>query len=406
MRKLTIVFFEAGGGHRNAADALKATLETQKHPWDVNLLNIQELLDSLDVVRTATGVRLQDVYNLILRKGWTRLTPQLLVLLQGGIRLYHSRTVRALQEYWDDNPTDLVLSVIPHFNRALAESISPSQIPFVTLLTDLADCPPHFWIERESQYLICGTDRAKQQALSMGHDEQHIFETSGMILKPGFYEKPCLDRYSESWFSEREKLGLDPHRRTGVVLFGGHGSPAMVDIAELLDQSDNDVQLIMLCGHNQKLAAELKTLRTRRPMVVEGFTSRVDYFMSLADFFIGKPGPGCISEALQFDLPLIVECNSKTLPQERYNAEWLTGKRLGVVLKSFQEIASGVRQLLDEQAFHEFQNNARNYSNRALFEVPVILDEIFEHSIPYSMAAAAFSPMTDWVEPRPAWAAL
>src|SRR5450432_835745 len=271
MRKLTIVFFEAGGGHRNAADARKATLETQQHPWDVSLLNIQELLDSLDVVRTATGVRLQDVYNLILRKGWTRLTPQLLVLLQGVIRLYHSRTVRALQKYWDDNPTDLVLSVIPHFNRALAESISTSHIPFVTLLTDLADCPPHFWIERESQYLICGTDRAKQQALSMGHDEQHIFETSGMILKPGFYEKPCLDRYSEAWFSERKKLGLDPHRCTGVVLFGGHGSPAMVDIAELLDQSDNDVQLIMLCGHNQKLAAELKTLRTKRPMIVEEF---------------------------------------------------------------------------------------------------------------------------------------
>ncbi|HEV7218255.1 MAG TPA: hypothetical protein VGN39_05220, partial [Terriglobales bacterium] len=75
MRKLTIVFFEAGGGHRSAADALKATLETQQHPWQVSLLNIQELLDSLDVVRTTTGVRLQDVYNLILRKGWTRLTP-------------------------------------------------------------------------------------------------------------------------------------------------------------------------------------------------------------------------------------------------------------------------------------------------------------------------------------------
>ena len=117
MRKLTIVFFEAGGGHRNAADALKTTLEAQKNPWSVTLLNIQELLDSLDVVRSTTGVRLQDVYNLILRRGWTRLTPQLLVLLQGVIRLYHSRTVKALQKYWNEHPADLVLSVIPHFNR-------------------------------------------------------------------------------------------------------------------------------------------------------------------------------------------------------------------------------------------------------------------------------------------------
>jgi UDP-N-acetylglucosamine:LPS N-acetylglucosamine transferase len=399
MRKLTIVFFEAGGGHRSAADALETTLETQEYPWQVSLLSMQELLDSLDVVRTTTGVRLQDVYNLILRKGWTRLTPQLLVLLRAVIRLYHSRTVRALRQYWDDNPTDLVLSVIPHFNRALAESVSTPQIPFVTMLTDLADYPPHFWIERESQYIICGTDRAKQQALSMGHSEEQVFQTSGMILKPDFYDKPELDR-----FCERERLGLDPSMRTGVVLFGGHGSPAMIDIAQLLDQSPTDVQLIMLCGYNQKLAAELEGMKTRTHMHVEGFTSRVDYFMSLADFFIGKPGPGCISEALQFDLPLIVECNARTLPQERYNAEWLTEKRLGIVLKNFQEIASGVHQLLVEQAFHEFQANARNYSNRALFEVPVILNEIFENRIPYSMTAATFSRTPEWAEAQAALA--
>jgi 1,2-diacylglycerol 3-beta-galactosyltransferase len=399
MRKLTIVFFEAGGGHRSAADALETTLETQEYPWQVSLLNMQELLDSLDVVRTTTGVRLQDVYNLILRKGWTRLTPQLLVLLRAVIRLYHSRTVSALRQYWDDNPTDLVLSVIPHFNRALAESVSTPQIPFVTMLTDLADYPPHFWIERESQYIICGTDRAKQQALSMGHSEEQVFQTSGMILKPDFYDKPELDR-----FCERERLGLDPSMRTGVVLFGGHGSPAMIDIAQLLDQSPTDVQLIMLCGYNQKLAAELEGMKTRTHMHVEGFTSRVDYFMSLADFFIGKPGPGCISEALQLDLPLIVECNARTLPQERYNAEWLTEKRLGIVLKNFQEIASGVHQLLVEQAFHEFQANARNYSNRALFEVPVILNEIFENRIPNSMTAATFSRTPEWAEAQAALA--
>jgi UDP-N-acetylglucosamine:LPS N-acetylglucosamine transferase len=403
MRKLTIVFFEAGGGHRNAADALKTTLESKRNPWDVSLLNIQELLDSLDVVRSTTGVRLQDVYNLILRRGWTRLTPQLLVLLQGVIRLYHSRTVKALQKYWNEHPADLVLSVIPHFNRALAESLRDStpQIPFVTMLTDFADYPPHFWIERQSQYVICGTERAKQQALSMGHSPDHIFETSGMVMKAKFYQKPQIDR-----LVERKKLGLDPDLRTGIVLFGGHGSPAMTEIAELLDQSENDVQLIMLCGHNEKLATELKSMRTKRPMVVEGFTTNVDYFMSLADFFIGKPGPGCISEALQFDLPIIVECNARTLPQERYNAQWITEKRLGIALNSFEEIAAGVHQLLDDSTFNEFQTNARKYSNRALFEVPEILNEVFERSLPYSMAAAAFAQSMDWNDAGAVWAAL
>ncbi len=60
--------------------------------------------------------------------------------------------------------------------------------------------------------------------------------------------------------------------------------------------------------------------------------------MQLADFFIGKPGPGSVSEALAMKLPVIVECNAWTLPQERYNAVWVVEKEVGLVLKNFRNI--------------------------------------------------------------------
>ena len=377
MRKLTIVFHHAGGGHRSAADALKATLSSQVHPWDVTLLDTQELLDSLDLVRRATGLRIQDTYNLILRKGWTRFTPQLLVILQATIRLYHSPIVKALRAYWAEHPADLVLSVIPHFDREIAESLGKNgkRTPFVTLITDLADYPPHFWIERESEYIIVGTERARQQALDMGHSADHIFQTSGMILKPKFYEKIAVDRVAE-----RKWLGLEPDCPTGIVLFGGYGSKVMVDIARKLDEAGSGVQLILICGHNQKLAAELKNLQTRKPILVVGFAQNVEYYMALADFFIGKPGPGSISEALQFHLPVIVECNSRTLPQERYNAEWVTEKGYGIVVPSFKKIAPAVQRLLQSSTFDEFRRKASEYSNRALFEVPAILEQCAQHT--------------------------
>jgi 1,2-diacylglycerol 3-beta-galactosyltransferase len=371
LRKLTIVFHHAGGGHRSTADALKATLAVQDRPWDVSLLNIQELLSPLDVLRSVTGLHIEDTYNLILRRSWTRFAPQLLMLLQATIRLYHPWVVKALRAHWSQNPADLVLSVIPHFNRALAESLQePKETPFVTLLTDLADYPPHFWIEPESEYIIVATERAKQQALAMGHAPDRIFETSGMVLKPKFYHKTAVDRVSE-----RKRLGLEPDCPTGIVLFGGHGSRVMIDIARRLDESNSGVQLIMLCGHNQKLAAQLKELKTRKPILIQGFTANVESYMVLADFFIGKPGPGSISEALQFHLPVIVECNAKTLPQERYNAEWLTEKGFGIVVNSFREIAPTVQRLLNGSTFNDLCFNASTYSNRALFEVPVILEE-------------------------------
>jgi Glycosyltransferase family 28 C-terminal domain/Monogalactosyldiacylglycerol (MGDG) synthase len=374
-RKITIVFFDAGGGHRSAAEALKNALENQAKPWRVEPLNLQEELDKLDIVRKLTGIRIQDAYNLILRKGWTRATTQLLPILQTVIRAYHRPTVKLLQDYWRKNPTDLVLSVIPHFNRAMVESLRKTlpKAPFVTLLTDMADYPPHFWIERESQYLICGTERAEQQAFELGHDREHVFLASGMIMRPKFYQKPSLNRVQELG-----KLGLTPDIPVGIVLFGGHGSGTMLDIVKRIDAASIKVQLILICGKNTKLQNAIKGLKTRYPIFVEGFTQNVDYYMALSDFFIGKPGPGSISEALQFHLPVIVECNGRTLPQERYNAQWVKEKRVGIVLKGFRHITEGVKEMLEPANFAEFRKNAGAYTNRALMEIPEFLEAIFE----------------------------
>jgi len=398
-RRLTIVFFDAGGGHRSAAEALKGVLETRRRPWQVELLNIQELLDRLDLLKKLTGLRVQDGYNLILRKGWTRLTPQLLPVLQRMLRIYHRPTVKLLQEHFKANPTDLVLSVIPHFNRALAESIRKTvpAAPFVTLLTDLADYPPHFWIERESQYLICGTEKAQRQAYLCGHDRNHVFLASGMVMRSKFYEKPLINRVEE-----RQRLGLDPNLPTGIVLFGGHGSGTILEITRRLDASEAKVQLILICGKNKNLLETVRRLKTRFPVFAEGFTPNVDYYMALSDFFIGKPGPGSISEALHFDLPVIVECNGRTLPQERYNARWVTENRLGIVLSSFRRISGGVEKLLQPTTFAELRANASAYKNRALFEIPEFLEEIAEHRAA-DLGGSAVPVLTKPALQRAAW---
>lgn len=385
MRKLTIVFHHAGGGHRNAAEALKATLTIQASPWEVELLNIQELLDPLDLIRRSTGIRIQDVYNQILRRGWTRFTPQLLKILQGTIQAYHAPIVRALRDYWAQHPTDLVLSVIPHFNREIVDSLGngsstngAKKWPFVTLITDLADYPPHFWIEKQSDYVIAGTEKARQQAIVLGRPADHIFETSGMILKPKFYEKDVLQKTATERVAERKRLGLDPDLLTGIVLFGGHGSRVMIDIVKRLDECGVRVQLILICGHNQKLESALKALATRTPKLILGFTENVEQYMGLADFFVGKPGPGSISEALQFHLPVIVECNNKTLPQERYNAQWVRENGFGIIVRSFREIASAVQRLSEPGNLAEFRRRTSTYSNQALFEVAGILEKCYQ----------------------------
>ena len=366
MTKLDFLFFDAGGGHRAAANALKAVIDQQQRGWDVRLVNLQEILDPLDIFRKFTGIRMQDVYNLLLKKGWTLGSPQLTVAMHALIRLYHPGQVRLLKKYWAQGERNLVVSLVPNFNRALRESLPDT--PLVTILTDLADYPPHFWIEQQDQYFICGTDKAVEQALSLGHSIERVFRTSGMILRPKFYDPITIDRGEE-----RDQLGLDPDLPTGLVLFGGEGSSVMLDIAK---QISARAQFIFICGKNQKLAERLRRLPTTFPKYVEGFTSEIPYYMRLSDFFVGKPGPGSISEALAMHLPVIVECNTWTLPQERYNTEWIKEKDIGVVLKSFREIDAAVRDLLEPANFARYRANAAAIKNRAVFEIPEMLDAL------------------------------
>ncbi|MGE5487157.1 MAG: glycosyltransferase [bacterium] len=378
MPKLDFIYFDAGGGHRAAATALKLVIDQQNRGWDVRLVNLQEMLDSIDIFRKLTGLRLQDIYNVLLKRGWTLGAGPLARGMQLIIRLYHRKEVRVLEQHWLESRPDLAVSFVPHFNRAIVESLRRAfpGVPAVTVITDFADYPPHFWIERESHYLVCGTEKCVEQAHALGHTDDRILRASGMIIHPRFYEPVTVDRAAE-----RRQLGLDPDRPTALVLFGGYGAGVMREIAARLEESGLGVQLIMICGRNEKLREELSRMRGRMPMFVEGFTTEVPYYMHLADFFIGKPGPGSISEALAMKLPVLVECNLWTLPQERYNAEWVRERGVGIVVRDFRrEVAGAARTLLEPGNLERFRERAAAIGNRAVFEIADFLGTILERA--------------------------
>jgi len=378
MKKIHVVFHDAGGGHRNAAVALQTIVAQQQRSWQVELIQFQELTDRFDVLRRLTGIRIQEQYNVLLQNGWTLGSVYLLRLLQTTIRLFHRPLVHLLEKFWREKPADLLVSVIPHFNRELCESwskVHPNR-PFVTLITDLADFPPRFWIEPvKDQYVIAGTERAAEQARALGHDDAHIFKTSGMILRPDFYAPDNSDP-----IALRKDLGLRPDLTTAIVLFGGHGSKVMYEIAQHVDEAQLPLQLILICGRNDELAAKFTAQQWRMPIKVIGFTKEIHKLMRAADFLIGKPGPGSIAEAMVRKLPVLIECNSWTLPQERYNAEWVAEKRVGIVLHSFREVVSGVQQMLEPATLADLRKNVDTLNNRAIFEIPEILDQLLRES--------------------------
>src|SRR5580692_7830174 len=339
MKTIDFVYFNAGGGHRSAAMALDTVIREMELPWTVRLVNLFEVLDPRDVFGKTTGMKPEQYYNARLARGWTLGLAQELKVLQALIRLSHKSLTAQLQRYWHKTKPDMVVSLVPNFNRTMYQALTAARpnAPYVTIMTDFADSPPHFWIEpHQAQHLVCGTAKAAAQARAAGYPESRVHETSGMIVRPDFYRPLTVDRRAE-----RSKLNLDPDRPTGLVMFGGHGSKMMRHIAKRLD----DVQLILVCGHNSALADELREVSATAPRAIIGFSDQIRYFMQLSDFFIGKPGPGSISEALQQHLPVIVTRNAWTMPQERYNTHWVEESGVGLVLESFRAIRPAVQEL-------------------------------------------------------------
>ena len=374
-RKIDLIYIDAGGGHRAAANALTEVIRLQQRPWDLRPLCIQHLLDSIDFIRKSTGIQFQDVYNIMLRNGWTLGSAQLIPVMHLLIRMFHRAQVQVLSQHWAEQAPDLVVSLIPHYNRAIREALTRvcPGTQLVTILTDIADYPPHFWIERQDQWVICGSLHAARQARAMGLPGERILQASGMILHPKFHSVPALDRAVE-----RARLGLRPCLPTGLVMFGGQGSMDLVKIAKALNAPDQGIQLILLCGKHAEAARELRALPPNIPMFVEGFTREVPYYMALADFFIGKPGPGSISEALAMRLPVIVERNAWTLAHERFNAGWIESEGLGLVVSNFSKVADAVRELLSPERYRAIRANVAATRNTAVYEIPAMLEKIME----------------------------
>jgi hypothetical protein len=377
MKRIVLAYFNAGGGHRAAVRALEDSIQDQGRPWSTTMMDVDRVLESTDPLYRSTGVRGGELYNWTLRRGWTAGSAQVIPIMHGVIRLLHKRQVKLLREQWRTLRPDLVVSVIPHLNRALYESLRAEfpETPFVTLITDLADYPPHFWFETQDQHFICGSDVAVEQARAVGVEERNIWQVSGMILHPRFYRQMPGDRAEE-----RRKLGLDPDLPAGLVLFGGYGSQSMVRLAKRLALAKTRTQLIFLCGRNRALFDQLNGLKFPFPVHVQGFTENVAHYMWLSEFFIGKPGPGSVSEALAMGLPVIVEAGSKTLAQERYNVEWIEEQGVGLPVSRLKDFPQAVSAILKPAAYRAITERIQRLCNRAVFEVPDVLENILSQA--------------------------
>jgi processive 1,2-diacylglycerol beta-glucosyltransferase len=198
-----------------------------------------------------------------------------------------------------------------------------------------------FWMARSSDYFIGAIQRTKNDLLSRGVPEEKI----------KIFGIPCDPIFSVSKGREAliKQLGLEPGLFNVLIMSGGFGTGPMKEIiSEINDMAleiRDRMQLIAICGKNEKLLKELEGIRYQVSgirMKVFGYVNNVDEFMEVSDIIVTKPGGLTISEALSKVLPMIIV--QPILGQETRNCRILTGYGTAVKAKNTRQVCKFIKE--------------------------------------------------------------
>lgn len=320
-RKPHIVFYfsDTGGGHRSAAEAIIEALHLE-----FGEAFTAAMVDFFKDYAPPPFSRMSDLYPEMVKA--PRLWQASFYATDGRAR---ARVMTAslwpvarapARKLVRDHPADLIVTVHPIANTFALRALGSNRPPFFTVVTDMVTTHA-LWFDARSDRIFVPTEMARKRAIVYQMPAEKI-EVAGL---------PVADRYCRPVGDKqalRRKLGWPLDRPIALLVGGGEGMGPLAKTARAIDESGLDIGLVIVCGRNEKLKANLESQTWENPAFIYGFTRDLPDFMRAADAIITKAGPGTIAEALNANLPIILY--SKVPGQEDGNVTFVVESGAGI----------------------------------------------------------------------------
>lgn len=337
MMRVLIFSVSAGGGHKNAAEAIKSYIELNDPKSDVIILDtlkyINPMLDKviiggyLSTIKITPGL-FGKLYNVSeddygLTSVSTKFNEKMASKLVPFIQKFKPQIIICTHPF----PTEMI---------SIMKEKCNSQIPAVAVLTDYA--PHSFWLHPNiNAYVVSNSDMIDDM-VERGIDRDIIFDL-GIPVKPSF-----ITNYDRS--ETLKELGLLPDKTTILIMGGSLGMGKITNVYEELSKVKQDIQIIVIAGKNKKLYYELINLQksSAKETRVIGYTDKVNKYMQACDLLLTKPGGLTITEALVCKVPLGI---FSSIPgQEEKNTEFLMKHNLAISLGNGKNCSEVLEALL------------------------------------------------------------
>lgn len=282
------------------------------------------------------------------------------------------RMVKLIEEV---EPT-VVVSTFPLAAAVMSKlkSYGLTDVPTVTTITDHTD--HSCWIYPCTDQYIVGSRSVRDSLIDLGVEENRIADT-GIPIRQQFSQSLQRDEIFA-------KYGLDPHLPTVLVMGGGCG--LIGDGSSTLQELDalpQPIQLIIVCGHNEKLRMELEgNLKDSKHRIhLTGYINYVHELMAISDLMITKPGGVTTFEAIAMELPMLLY---KPIPgQEQDNAKFLIRSGVAIQAETDRDLTDHLSKLLsNRELLLQMRENSKQFHPKesAFASVEIIKDTKESHS--------------------------
>jgi 1,2-diacylglycerol 3-beta-galactosyltransferase len=216
------------------------------------------------------------------------------------------------------------------------------RVPVITVITDLVDIHAA-WACPDVDAVVVPSPGGFERCRRAGIPASRCHDI-GLAVDRRFTDLPS----DAAGIAElRRRLGLRPESFVVLVCGGADGSGGLVRNARAIASGTIDLDLVVICGRNERARRALEGLRTGtgREVRVLGYVDDMPQWMRASDVVVSKAGPGTIAEALCCGLPLLLVWY---LPgQERGNVEWVVDIGAGRFVPHVDQLLDAVAELAE-----------------------------------------------------------
>jgi processive 1,2-diacylglycerol beta-glucosyltransferase len=155
----------------------------------------------------------------------------------------------------------------------------------------------------------------------------------------------------------RKEFSFQTNVPTLLVLGGGFGMGPVREILAELNKIERALQIIVVCGKNEKLRQQIAAEPSKHPIQVLGFATNMHELMATSDLILTKPGGLTTSEALAMGKPLLV---LNPIPgQEAANSDFLLEQGAAMKVNCLEDLPFKISQALETKKLAAMSKAAR-----------------------------------------------